>query len=111
MIYRDSMERCPRCGTDLEDAGAARGCRSCNGLWLSFANMQEMAAQMQTPPRHVALLAAPVKREPLACPTCTEPMQTLELFSIAIDACEKKHGVWFDANELGQMLFASAQLA
>lgn len=109
MIYRDAMERCPRCGTALEEAGSARGCRGCNGLWLSFANMQEMAAQMQTPQRHVPLMATPVKREPLRCPTCTQPMQAFNLFDIPIDACEKKHGVWFDANELAQLLLASVR--
>ncbi|HEY4179969.1 MAG TPA: zf-TFIIB domain-containing protein [Kofleriaceae bacterium] len=101
------MESCPRCGTELTQAGAARACSTCSGLWLGVGDLDEMATQMQNPPQQVNLKLLVVDRQPLACPSCSTPMQTVELFGVPIDICRKKHGVWFDANELAQVLLRS----
>jgi Zn-finger nucleic acid-binding protein len=108
VIYRDQMEQCPRCGVDLIDAGAARRCSDCNGLWLGIADVQEMAQQMQTPLEPVELPFALDERPPLQCPGCTEPMRTLTLYGVEIDTCEK-HGIWFDPQELALVLLRSAK--
>ena len=44
-------------------------------------------------------------RQPLPCPACSEPMGTWSLFKVQIDRCEP-HGVWFDPDELAQVLLA-----
>ena len=106
-MYRDSRDQCPRCGEELLDARAARSCPSCNGLWLGVADVMVMAQQMQNPVRPVDLPFQTDARQPLACPDCSEPMRTLLLSDVPIDSCEK-HGLWFDAQELGAVLLRSA---
>ena len=107
MIYRDEHERCPRCGVHLIQAGSARACTACRGLWVSHEILVEMAANMHDPPRPVPLPCVPdPSRPPLPCPACTQPMQTWQLFAVPIDRCER-HGVWFDRDELQQVLYAT----
>jgi len=48
------------------------------------------------------------RRELLPCPTCRDSMLARLLFEIPIDVCTK-HGIWFDANELGAVLFRAAR--
>ena len=110
MIYRDSTEQCPRCGTDLIDARAARGCESSGGLWIGAGDVQEMVQQMQNPPVPLQLPFQLDSRQPLPCPTCTELMRTMLLYDVPIDACTK-HGVWFDAQELAKVLLRAARVS
>lgn len=100
-------DRCPRCGTELVDAGAARACTGCRGLWLGLGSLDEMVIQMQPTPARITLEMVAEERTPMACPQCSEPMRTVSLYGVAIDACGKRHGVWFDANELGALLLRS----
>ena len=106
-MYRDTREQCPRCGEELIDAGVARACTACSGLWLGVGDVMVMAQQMQNPVAPVDLPFQEDPRQPLPCPGCTEPMRTLLLFNVPIDSCAK-HGLWFDANELGTVLLRSA---
>jgi Zn-finger nucleic acid-binding protein len=109
MAYRDEHERCPRCGTDLIDAVVGLACVACRGLWVSPADVEEMAINMQIPPGPVELpLTVDGNREKLACPTCREGMDLFSIFQVQIDVCET-HGIWFDANELAQVLLRAAR--
>ena len=108
MSYRDRRDVCPRCGTPLVQAGAARGCEGCRGVWLSVAHVQEMASAMQSPPAPVQLGGLVEDRPAMPCPDCSEPMQPIRTFGISLDMCKKSHGIWFDANELGALLFRMA---
>ncbi len=105
-IYRDSEVRCPRCASTLIDAGAARGCTECRGLWLEQTVLHHMVEQMQTPPAPISLVFRAHQRAPLSCPECADPMTTLVLQNVEIDRCEK-HGLWFDRDELQTVLLAS----
>lgn len=108
-MYRDNNDLCPRCGTPLVQAGAARGCEGCRGVWLPAEDVRDMAARMQIPPTPVELIGTSANRQPLPCPDCTEPMDTVDIFGIPLDLCKKRHGIWFDANELGSLLFRVAK--
>ena len=105
--YRDEREQCPRCRTELTDAGTARACSTCTGVWIGMGEVQEMAIQMQTPLEPVTLGIVEALREPLACPSCKNAMRTVTLYNVPIDVCGKNHGVWFDANELALVLLRS----
>jgi Zn-finger nucleic acid-binding protein len=107
-MYRDSRDQCPRCGEQLIDARAARACSACFGMWLGVGDVQEMAQQMQVPVRPVQLPFTEDPRQPIPCPECTQPMRTLALYDVSVDACNK-HGVWFDAHELAKVLLAAAK--
>ncbi|MBL0219963.1 MAG: zf-TFIIB domain-containing protein [Myxococcales bacterium] len=108
MIYRDEREQCPRCSTELIDARAARGCSTCGGLWIGVGDVQEMVQQMQTPQRPMELTFEIDQRTALACPSCKDPMRTLNLYGVPIDSCVK-HGIWFDAKEFATVLWMSAK--
>ena len=103
MIYRDHNEACPRCGVDLIDAGSVRACSSCRGMWLSAVVLADMVNTMQPEPRWVHLDFEPDTRSPLACPSCSKAMTTLLLLGVEVDRCEG-HGIWFDGDELEQVL-------
>lgn len=104
-MYRDQRERCPRCGVELVDARAARGCPNCRGLWVALPDLLEMATQMNAGPYAVQLPFVKSAHQPMPCPTCTELMGTWSLFDVQLDRCEK-HGIWFDPDELAQILLA-----
>jgi Zn-finger nucleic acid-binding protein len=107
VIYRDELERCPRCGVELIQAGSARACNACRGLWMTQEMLVEMAANMQWPAQPVPLPCVPdATRQPLPCPACTSPMQTWTLHGVPIDRCDR-HGIWFDRDELQQVLYAT----
>ncbi|MEO8702443.1 MAG: FHA domain-containing protein [Kofleriaceae bacterium] len=110
VTYRDSFDTCPRCTAALEDAGSARGCRTCGGLWLDEAVLEEMVLAMR-PGRPLDRLELDVVARaaaPLACPACGDPMQATEVHEIPIDRCAK-HGVWFDKTELELALRSVAE--
>lgn len=107
MTYRDQREQCPRCGTELIEAGVARGCSSCSGLWLGAGDLREMAANMRVPPEPVPLFMVADSRPPLACPSCKAAMEPRVLHGVEIDVCSK-HGIWFDAHELAAVLLQAA---
>jgi Zn-finger nucleic acid-binding protein len=108
-MYRDARTLCPRCGTDLLDAKAGLACATCTGIFISGASLQEMVTYMQIPPSPRELPGEAVTRQPLPCPHCTEPMQTLVILEVAVDACGKHHGMWFDVHELALVLLRSAR--
>ncbi len=109
MAYRDEHERCPRCGTDLNDAVIGLACVTCRGLWIQPGSVWEMAANMQTPPDLVELPFTPDgNRDKLACPSCRESMDLVSLYGVPIDICQK-HGIWFDANELASVLLRATR--
>jgi Zn-finger nucleic acid-binding protein len=104
-VYRDEHERCPRCGTDLTQAGSVRACTSCRGMWVQEDILITMAANMFAPPKRAPVPLVPQTRQPLPCPSCREAMATWTLHAIAIDRCAA-HGLWFDRDELQIVLRA-----
>lgn len=108
MIYRDHNEACPRCGVDLIDAGSVRACTGCRGMWIAAGVLAEMVNTMQPEPRWVDLDFEPDARPPLACPTCGKPMATWLLLGVEVDRCDS-HGIWFDADELEEVLRDSVE--
>ena len=105
MIYRDEHEQCPRCGTDLTQAGSVRACGACQGLWVEEEVLVAMAANMFAPARRVPIPLVPHARQPLPCPNCRDPMGTWTLHRVSIDRCAT-HGLWFDRDELQVVLRA-----
>lgn len=109
MTYRDTFEKCPRCGIDLTDARSARGCRQCGGRWVDEQVLTEMVLEM-LPPRPLSQLVLAVieRTDPaIGCPSCGAKMEPVEIHEVVLDRCGK-HGVWFDAHELEQALLRVA---
>lgn len=88
-----------------ERPGAVRfHCVGCEGTFLGNETIGETYPGI-LPLIHGARSAVPV--EPLACPSCGEAMRRLavetEGAGVALDFCNR-HGVWFDGDELDQVL-------
>lgn len=39
----------------------------------------------------------------MLCPACRDPLVILEVEGVELDMCVQRHGLWFDAQELGQL--------
>lgn len=111
MTYRDSFERCPRCGVELADARSARSCSACGGLWVDEAVLAEMVQDMvPSGPLGRLQLAVLNHGDPaIACPRCGEQMLQTMMYQVPIERCAKGHGVWFDRDELAAALYRIGQ--
>jgi Zn-finger nucleic acid-binding protein len=105
--YRDNFDHCPRCKSDLVDAGAGRACVQCRGQWINGPTLQEMMVAMQPTPAPVPLQLDPHAHDVIGCPECGKPMETLTLHGVEIDRCQQWHGIWFDSGELQLVLLRS----
>jgi Zn-finger nucleic acid-binding protein len=101
VTYRDTFETCPRCGVNLVDAGSARACPECRGQWIEEAVVSDMVLEMLPvqPLSRLELAVLERTNEPVACPTCKQPMHATAIHGVPLERCAK-HGVWFDAGEL-----------
>ena len=113
---------CPVCGPEtrlydrqFEGRGHALECHTCGGFWLQHADFEVLArrAQSETTPRgseapkklsNPLHQAGPMYRR---CPECEGMMarRNHQGLGVIIDFC-KDHGVWFDLNELEDLLGA-----
>jgi Zn-finger nucleic acid-binding protein len=97
---------CPKCDhTLLERRGYAYACASCDGSFVENAALIEMVTEMTGQPWMLpSLVGTPGLR---ACPACATPMVTEPIEGVPIDRCAAD-GVWFDAQELPQLLASTA---
>lgn len=107
---------CPRCRVPLLGqamAGTAvASCADCGGLWLDHATFSKVRREREEtaaglPPRTGARPASSAGPEPyLRCPACAGLMNRSNfgrLSGVLLDTC-RAHGLWFDAEELQQVL-------
>lgn len=104
---------CPRCREELEtlkiDDTKMRGCTKCDGVWVDVKTFEIVCADRE---RQSAVLGfldnRTVRSQPLTkvnyvpCPDCGELMNRnnfAKASGVIVDIC-KRHGVWFDADEL-----------
>ncbi len=89
-------------------------CDRCRGVWLDAGELEALAKSAGEPTDELLVrlraLAGtiPPGRKNL-CPRCDQPMEecvvtTPGAQSVALDRCSRGHGLWFDANELAQVL-------
>ena len=109
--------QCPRCKLKLEivkiDSASIRECTKCGGLWSGIEAFEELCANKE---QQVAVLGLfsdrtdrSVKPATIAyvpCPDCKQLMNRSNFArtsGVIIDLC-KKHGVWFDRDELPKII-------
>jgi len=84
-------------------------CERCGGIWLDDGELQ---ALMQTTGSNSTdpLLRRLNPDEAYSnvtrrlCPRCDARLQEFTLRGLALDRCPRGHGLWFDADELQQLL-------
>jgi Zn-finger nucleic acid-binding protein len=89
-------------------------CDCCRGLWLDAGELEELlkrtGAQAADPLLHFQQQDGrlPEGRRHL-CPRCDEPLREIQVErpgtpGLTLDKCPRGHGLWFDADELQQLL-------
>ncbi len=105
---------CPRCRTQLEPLVIGEAnlseCLKCSGLWMSVDAFEELCSDRDEQSAVLGYkgrtrnpdIGETVKVSYVPCPACGELMNRSNFArasGIIIDTC-RKHGVWFDAEEL-----------
>lgn len=92
---------CPVCDAPLQEAGTTSRCLLCEGAWVAEDALVAILEQ-----RASTLVELPWQArqdKPRPCAACKGEMQTVNLGTVALDRCAQ-HGVWFDMNEMTELL-------
>jgi uncharacterized protein len=89
-------------------------CQKCQGIWLDDGELQSLTNQqtgdLQNPLLQFKNAEGSPTRNSL-CPRCDSPMDEIHSreMKLTLERCASGHGLWFDSNELQQLLnhFAS----
>lgn len=116
-------KNCPRCKQEFHTVTIGSStvfeCSKCSGLWLNTSTFEKICndREQQAAVLGAASLAqggSPVtmtKVNYVPCPVCLQLMNRANFArcsGVIIDLC-KKHGIWFDRDELGRIIqFISA---
>ena len=108
---------CPRCRIKLEivklDTTNIRECTRCGGVWCGIQAFEELCANKEQQAAVLGLFADALDRAVrpsivsyVPCPDCKQLMNRSNFArssGVIIDIC-KKHGVWFDRDELPKII-------
>jgi Zn-finger nucleic acid-binding protein len=98
-----TIRKCPRCATALVEQARMHVCMQCTGQWVDMERLDQMAADMHAVPRPAKLPFDADPRPRIPCLVCNVDMDPWRVHGVPIDRCIK-HGVWFDRDELRQVL-------
>ena len=116
---KDSIDRkCPRCGNEMMlvtiGETAVLECEQCLGLWLDVPSFEKICVDREQQsavlgfasqaPTSAAHETSKVNYVP--CPECSQLMNRMNLArcsGVIVDIC-KKHGTWFDRDELSRIV-------
>ena len=109
MTYRNKQFDCPGCKEPLRAVNFAR-CVKCQGNWVSKNLLLEKLRDIRG--QHELDLKLVLERFDSSsssrnCPSCRCLLEELTLGTVVIDHCSECHGIWFDHNELQNVLVAS----
>ena len=89
-------------------------CDHCRGLWLDAGELEALlnrtGASAEDPLLHFQQqLGGLPNGRPHLCPRCDEPLLEITVAPpggnpLTLDRCPRGHGLWFDADELTQLL-------
>jgi Zn-finger nucleic acid-binding protein len=112
----DNIGRCPRCKINLNllkiNEINLRECGQCSGLWVDAATFENICANHENQAAVLGYTTSKDNSVPkstvsyVPCPDCQQLMNRSNFArssGIIIDLC-KKHGVWFDAEELPKII-------
>jgi Zn-finger nucleic acid-binding protein len=111
--YRDPELKCPACRATLRAFHDRLCCDECNGIMISVAELAQAIADMTGIGPELNFAGTKVGER--ICPHCTTAMtkcrleaklnERKRLTRMDLDRCDK-HGVWFDNDELAEVLAA-----
>jgi Zn-finger nucleic acid-binding protein len=107
--------KCPRCLVEMRSVVIGQEsvleCGTCSGLWLDVPSFEKICADRE---QQAAVLGTaspvPVKAgsqvKYVPCPECSQLMNRINFAhcsGVIVDLC-KKHGIWFDRDELSRIV-------
>jgi Zn-finger nucleic acid-binding protein len=111
--------RCPRCKIDMQSmtigSTRVRECDDCSGLWLDVSSFEKICADREeqsavlgtaSPAAPHSISENPAKITYAPCPECTQLMNRINFArcsGVIVDIC-KRHGIWFDRDELSRII-------
>ncbi len=112
--------KCPRCAVDLCEVTVGghrlRECKGCGGLWVNKDAFQDICTREEEQEAVLGFDAQPElgnatsgnasKRVYVPCPECRKLMNRQQFAGcsrVIVDLC-REHGVWFDRQELHQIV-------
>src|SRR5512139_3915212 len=101
--FRTAPIHCPRCRSTELTPGEMRHCLSCKGAWVPEETLHAHITTMTSELKPKIEWTVTHERLGLRCAACKHTMETLLLFEIPVDRCHS-HGVWFDKDELAEVL-------
>ncbi|MFM9905481.1 MAG: zf-TFIIB domain-containing protein [Pyrinomonadaceae bacterium] len=116
-VLEEGSSDCPRCRTTLENIKIGEtslcGCEVCDGLWLVISTFENICADREKRSSVLGFLnkrtiksQQPTKVNYVPCPECGELMNRnnfARTSGVIVDIC-KQHGIWFDADELPEII-------
>ena len=112
---------CPVCKTDMLVIEYSKieldYCATCQGVWFDSGELELLlkSIKLDSPDIFKNMLDLPEARAPekrRKCPICNQKMKEANIGEqppILIDVCRRGDGLWFDGDELGQLLNQLAQ--
>ena len=99
---------CPRCDVGLFivkfKAVEVDYCERCRGVWLDAGELDQIAGDDPLAGSLHLTGTVPPGRKHL-CPRCDTPLEEITVAGqLRLDRCPRGHGLWFDADELQQLL-------
>lgn len=110
--------RCPRCRVELASVkigeAVLRECERCAGLWVDVESFEQICADREqqavvlgaASPAQSRAVSASRRIQYVPCPECGQLMNRVNFArcsGVVVDVC-KRHGTWFDCNELQQIV-------
>lgn len=113
----DDLGDCPRCNLPLRLLEVAttnlRECDKCDGLWADTQTFESICANSEKQSAVLGFIGVRTSKAEMLtkisyvrCPDCREMMNRNNFArssGVIVDIC-KKHGVWFDADELPKIV-------
>jgi Zn-finger nucleic acid-binding protein len=105
--FKDRTFACAACaGPAMEFRGDRWECTSCHGVFVEDAALSAMVSEMTNAPW--TLPETKGSDGDRVCPVCSKTMSSEKLETVGIDRCAG-HGVFFDHDELGNLLEHAGQ--
>ena len=83
-------------------------CISCKGIWLDSGELELLLEENNNPgSSNLFNPAQNISEKKKKCPICYKKMEKFEIGQkkkILIDKCKRDHGIWFDENELHDVI-------
>jgi Zn-finger nucleic acid-binding protein len=105
--YAAMIPVCPKCDVGLFrlrfKSVEINYCEKCRGVWLDAGELEQLAESLLPDFQSQPGTVPPGKKH--LCPRCDAWLEEIAApGNLTLDKCPRGHGLWFDADELQQLL-------